>query len=105
MLSYILIGNLSIKSTQKVSAEKGLCAESVQLLTLILTEIYNRIKSGKKYKRDATLSSPSNAEGKESSILENLYNDACIAVLARYKTLECFKQNVHIQILYSTFVR
>ena len=87
MLSYILIGNLSNKSAQKVSTEKGLCAESVQLLTQILTEIYNRIKSGKKYKRDATLSTSNSAEGRESNILENLYNDACIAVLARYNIL------------------
>ena len=86
MLGYILIGNLSIKSSQKSQTEKGLCAESVQLLTLILTEIHNRIKSGKKYKRD-TIASSSNSVAGENGILENLYNDACIAVLARYEFL------------------
>ena len=86
VLGYILIGNLSIKSSQKASTEKGLCAESVQLLTLILTEIHHRIKTGKKYQRE-TIASSSNADVAESSILENLYNDACIAVLARFEIL------------------
>ena len=59
---------------------KGLSAESVDLLTAILKEIFNRTGNGKK---SASVRERERGREKKPCLLEELYNDVCVAVLAR----------------------
>jgi hypothetical protein len=61
---------------------KGLSTESVDLLTAILKEIFNRTNKGKK---TAGMRERDRERGREQKpcLLEELYNDSCVAVLAR----------------------
>jgi hypothetical protein len=82
VLSHILNGNLTRSPTQQVHHTKGLSAESVDLLTAILKEIFSRTNNGKK---SAGMRERERVRGREQKLclLEELYNDSCVVVLAR----------------------
>ena len=82
VLSHILSGNMSDQSTQQLAiVPKGLSKESVEMLTYILTEIYNRNSSSKKDISKDLVSGKE--ETKKINLLEILYKDACVSVLSR----------------------
>ena len=87
MLSHILGGNLTRNPALQLHHIKGLSTESVDLLTAILRELFNRIGHGKKKTgggvEQETGRGMGKGRGRKPCVLEELYNDSCVAVLAR----------------------
>ena len=71
---------------QQAIISKGLTKESVEMLTYILTEIYNR-NINKRNKAEDVLSNGEGVKEKEekknSNLLEILFRNSCLAVLSR----------------------
>ena len=73
MLSHVLNGNMDQQVT--TTGRKQLGAESMEMISYILTELHNRIDTAKVEENSAEIKKP--------NLLESLYGDVCLAVLSR----------------------
>ena len=79
-MSHILNGSMTEENIQKTQTAKGVSKESVDLTICILTEIWKR-----KCLRKVAAEEQGENKGEEKGInlLENVYRDTCLAVIAR----------------------